>query len=335
MNMNALKHIVRFPMMLALCTLIVACTQPTSDAGGLQDEFEVALGFPRDKAATGRSTINDDAFVEKVYVKVYNSSNVHLPAIDAMSDISGVTKLSYDSVGGKWSATVKLATPASGTITFELWAVTSWGMTLYAGEVSHVVGVTNNSITIATQTVDPIGSPGPSGGLIFYSKGSYSDGWRFLEAAPSDIMLGAPYYEYFFGYYRNSYGMTRPVGGTATSIGSGKANTVALVSKMGSAAFTSSIGSTTTTTAEYAARLCDIHEAGGYGDWFLPSQEELNLMYQNLKTKMLGGFTGYIYWSSSESDSDGYYAWRQDFTYGTQSSSGRFNKSRVRPIRAF
>jgi hypothetical protein len=29
-----------------------------------------------------------------------------------------------------------------------------------------------------------IGDTGPAGGLVFYDKGSYSGGWRYLEAAP-------------------------------------------------------------------------------------------------------------------------------------------------------
>jgi hypothetical protein len=38
---------------------------------------------------------------------------------------------------------------------------------------------------------------------------------------------------------------------------------------------------------------------GGYQDWFYPSQNELLLMYKNLKAKGLGDFRSDVYWSSS------------------------------------
>jgi hypothetical protein len=41
------------------------------------------------------------------------------------------------------------------------------------------------SVTLyATWSV--IRATGPAGGLVFYDKGDYSDGWRYLEAAPTD-----------------------------------------------------------------------------------------------------------------------------------------------------
>ncbi|MDR2632603.1 MAG: hypothetical protein LBC51_03150 [Treponema sp.] len=30
------------------------------------------------------------------------------------------------------------------------------------------------------------GVPGPAGGYVFYDKGTYAEGWRYLECAPED-----------------------------------------------------------------------------------------------------------------------------------------------------
>ncbi|MDR1231647.1 MAG: hypothetical protein LBK61_09630, partial [Spirochaetaceae bacterium] len=51
--------------------------------------------------------------------------------------------------------------------------------------------------------------------------------------------------------------------------------------------------------AEGAALLCTELDINGYTDWFLPSRDELYLMYQNLKAKGRGGFGSGRYWSSS------------------------------------
>ncbi len=67
---------------------------------------------------------------------------------------------------------------------------------------------------------------------------------------------------------------------------------------MGTAAYTLNSGSVT--TENYAARLCDILVIDTFEDWFLPSKEELDLMYVNLKSNGWGGFTTGFYWSSSE-----------------------------------
>lgn len=150
--MKAFKQGVRLAVMLVVSVLMIACPEPSSAIGGIQDEFEVALGSPGNSGAAGRSTINDDGAVAEVYAKVYNSSNVHLPAVDNTgSDIPGISKLTSD--GGNWSATISLVSPASGTLTFKVWAFSDTGELLYDGETLHTVGKNGNLITIATQAV--------------------------------------------------------------------------------------------------------------------------------------------------------------------------------------
>lgn len=142
-----------------------------------------------------------------------------------------------------------------------------------------------------------IGDAGPAGGIVFYDKGFYSDGWRYLEAAPSDIGGNR---NYIFGYYKKSDDGSILRSGTADGIGFGKLNTEILVGDMGDAAYASMDGSTK--TEDYASRLCDTYTYGGYSDWFLPSKDELNLMYVNLHKAGLGGFANDYapFWSSSE-----------------------------------
>lgn len=94
----------------------------------------------------------------------------------------------------------------------------------------------------------------------------------------------------------------------------------------------------------YAARICNelqITEGGNtYGDWYLPSREELNLMYQNkaaidATAGANGGssFASTYYWSSTEYTFDG--AWGQNFVGGDQIYGNKGSMVRVRAIRAF
>ena len=153
---------------------------------------------------------------------------------------------------------------------------------------------------------------GPAGGCVFYDKGSYSDGWRYMEAAPSDQCqrIGIQ-------WYNVSYTTT---GATGTAIGTGQANTTAIVTSQGA--------------GSYAAKLCDDLVIGEYSDWFLPSRDELNLMYTNLKAAMVvGDGEDIFYWSSSESsDND---AWALGFKYGTPYGFDKGGSWRVRAVRAY
>ncbi len=84
----------------------------------------------------------------------------------------------------------------------------------------------------------------------------------------------------------------------------------------------------------YAALVCANYSGGGYGDWYLPSKDELNLLYKNLFLKGLGNFTSIAnYWSSTEMNTD--QAWAQFFSSGNQFvMAKRGNQAHVRCIRS-
>ena len=87
-------------------------------------------------------------------------------------------------------------------------------------------------------------------------------------------------------------------------------------------------------TGDFAAKVCadySVTDGVTYGDWYLPSKYELNLLY--LQKTAVGGFAGAYYWSSTEASN--YYAWLQDFDYGGQGSGDKGSAGYVRAIRAF
>ncbi len=180
-----------------------------------------------------------------------------------------------------------------------------------------------------------VGWIGPAGGYVFYDKGSYSDGWRYLEAAPAGWSGSAEDPRVLFGYYKTP---SPAAVGTGTEIGTGAANSAALVSKMGNAAYISR-SADMTTNPNYAAKRCEDYVIGEFDDWFLPSKDELNAMFQNLHSIGLGGLTGhrsYAYWCSSEHLKYGGYAtWAEFFSSGNFGSYDRGNLYYIRPVRAF
>ncbi|MBQ0071976.1 MAG: hypothetical protein KBS81_09040, partial [Spirochaetales bacterium] len=173
-----------------------------------------------------------------------------------------------------------------------------------------------------------IGDRGPAGGWIFYDKGYYSDGWRYLEIASAS--LGNKCY----GAYRATENSARLSTGSSYPIGSGRLNTEMLVLTMGNNAYTST-NSGVETTSNYAAKACLDYSVNGYDDWFLPSRDELSMIYKNLYAQGIGSFSAYAYWASSEAGS-GYGCYHR-FSDNTQFVSGprEGTSYAVYPVRAF
>jgi hypothetical protein len=157
-----------------------------------------------------------------------------------------------------------------------------------------------------------MGDRGPAGGYIFYDKGNYSNGWRYLEAAPAEADFTVDWGTY--PYY---------VSGTSTCIGSGKQNTKIIINYL-----------RRMDESGKAAQLCESLNVNGYTDWFLPSRDELALILTNLKQKGFGGSFRNWYWSSSQVDATN--SWLQHFDYaGSQYHYQKYYTSSVRPVRAF
>lgn len=84
--------------------------------------------------------------------------------------------------------------------------------------------------------------------------------------------------------------------------------------------------------AANAVSLAALYNGEGYGDWYLPSRYELNLLY--LQRSLIGGFDlNGVYWSSSESNET--LASAQSFSSGNQFDAPKTNRYKVRAIRAF
>jgi len=62
-------------------------------------------------------------------------------------------------------------------------------------------------------------------------------------------------------------------------------------------------------------------------DWFLPSKNELHMMYINLRVAGVGGFSLEWYWSSSEFNASG--AWPESFPVIGSSSQQYYSKNSI------
>ena len=184
-----------------------------------------------------------------------------------------------------------------------------------------------------------IGATGPGGGLIFFvdTENKYP-GWSYLELAPKSCESSKAW----SSDTTNFNGTVDTVEtGSKTDIqeelivGSGLANTAAMLTSSGSYA------ADTSGAAFYASRLT----CGGKRDWYLGSYHEMSFVYVNLHSLGLGGFElGGIYWTSSEitkkiGESYLDYAWTYPFDkyvatgydiYGYLKSETHY----VRPMRA-
>ncbi|MCX6435468.1 MAG: hypothetical protein NTY21_05230 [Actinobacteria bacterium] len=161
-----------------------------------------------------------------------------------------------------------------------------------------------------------VGDTGPGGGVVFYVQpGTIFGSWKYLEVAPPT-------------WNGENEAVLPLCSATLTSLttsvltGKGLTNTLAVIAQCG----TANAGSSE------AAKVAYNYRGGGKSDWYLPSKDELSLLFdkRNVMAKIASGAP---YWSSSQDSL--VKSWTMDLGTGVVSSEGNGIDRFVRPIRAF
>jgi len=178
------------------------------------------------------------------------------------SDYTNKTPPSQTAKINQISIGIKVIAKQAGTVYFEGTQITNlWANEEYTipvnepgvytvtmkfangSETTRMVEINSRKIVTLILDVEyKIGDTGPAGGIVFYDKTSYSDGWRYLEAAPASNEIKASW--------------------------------------------------------DTCVQMTDVLVINGINKWRLPTRDELNWMFTNLKKKGLGEFSDDVYWSS-------------------------------------
>ena len=155
-----------------------------------------------------------------------------------------------------------------------------------------------------------VGAKGPGGGVIFFvDRKNQFPSFDYLEAAPNDLPATSPWCS------NTSHGIAGLPEPVAYQVGRGLINSSKILAACKSG----------------AANAAHAYSKNGKRDWFLPSRDELLMMYSNIYN--FHTFVNAYYWSSSQDT--GTRAITVHFGNGDWYSLNKSLTGRVRPIRAF
>jgi P2-related tail formation protein len=203
------------------------------------------------------------------------------------------------------SGTVDINTPGTYTITYS------------ATDAAGNTGTATRTVTVIVSNLS-IGDS-HQGGIIFYLDGSGGG----LIAAPTNQNTGTQNTNGALEWGCYCFNCYIP-GADGTAIGTGAQNTIDIANGCSGAE---------------AASICLNLSINGNSDWYLPSKDELLLMYANigpgnaLGLGDIGNFGGVYFWSSSERNA--LTAWEVLFANGSSVGLVKNSLLNVRAVRSF
>lgn len=229
---------------------------------------------PTDLSATSCTLTGLDNYTDYyVWIKAKNTTGSSGLSTEGTSMVGiKVASISFDKspqtlIFGSIETMVATCNPPEATNLNINWSTNNADVAIVSDGII-TVGNTAAAVTITATAADGQGAysnivpiskayvqyqPGPAGGLLLYDKGSYSEGWRFLEMAEVNVGSG---HAWFNGSNIDITGAVNHL------LGAGKENTDAIIAAQGA--------------GTYLAMDCRNYTNHGYSDWYMPSAGEAN-----------------------------------------------------------
>ena len=280
----------------------------------------IAIGFEAGYNETGSNKLyidNSNTDNPLIYGE-FDNDNV---TINGTLNVKGTAAINTDGSSADASAMLEVKSTDKGFLPPRMTQVQRNGITPTTGLMVYNTTTNKPNFYNGTEwmnydgtSAEPAVGDFHQGGVVFYLDGSGGG----LICAVSDQSTGTEW-----GCYNTGIS-----GADGTAIGTGAQNTIDI--EAGCA------------TSGIAADICANLSLNGYDDWFLPSKDEISVMYQNRATINVtatanGGCSfctaDCYYWSSSEDSNS--YAWLQGFDSDYHQYYYKYYLCYVRAVRAF
>lgn len=285
---------------------------------GLNPHFYVTTDRGLQASFTSSYTFTTGSWVN--VVGTYQAPGTSSIYINGTLSVTSTTSISGSLLTGS-TQTLVTSDDSTEVIQGNISTTQIWNRALTAAEVLQNYNALLGKINTPSYAIGDLAL----GGIVFYilqpgDPGYETNQQHGLVAALENVNIGG-----VSGYVWGCYG-TLLSGTSFTFIGAGAANTTAILAGCA--------------TRPIAASVANSYTGSGYTDWYLPSKDELNAMWNNVGTGASfpnynkANLSGYL-WSSSQVDSTS--AWMQLMDNGTQfqDSKAQVTQNKIRPVRSF